>query len=217
MAVIFRVLGFEKIILCDIDPFLDSAGVARAKKIVGRHIERITELSEISIETANERLDKFIYTYQCPFNFSSVEPGGVDVIVSRAVLEHIPEADLLKLHRAIWRALRNGGLALHLIDNSDHFEHVDKSISRVNFLKFSKTAWRRIEFLSGTSQNRLRHSDHKRILSSARFNILDEQSDIDAFARQSLDEIKITYPFSEKTKDDNATVESLFVLEKPVK
>ena len=62
----------------------------------------------------------------------------MDIVISRVVLEHIPPAQLRCLHDDFARALRQGGIVSHVVDNSDHREHRDKRLSRIEFLRVSR-------------------------------------------------------------------------------
>lgn len=214
MSVVFYIAGYDEVVLCDLDPFLDDEGVARAKSLAATVIDDISAIAGISQEAARQRLSTYHYQYRCPMDLSSIEAQSVDLIVSRAVLEHVPIRELGGLHAGLARALKPGGLAVHLIDHSDHFEHRDKSISRVNFLRFSQRTWSAIEMLTATSQNRLRHSDHARALKQSGLTLLHEDGRPDPGALDALTSLKINAAFVEKTPEDLATLTSLFVLKK---
>jgi hypothetical protein len=48
----------------------------------------------------------------------------------------------------------------HAIDNSNHFSHVDPTISRVNFLTWSEAKHRLVSKLAKGGENRLRHHEY---------------------------------------------------------
>jgi hypothetical protein len=79
-------------------------------------------------------------------------------------------AGLLKALRAVTK-----GVTTHSIDYSDHYARSDRSISRLNFLRYSDDEWR--PFNSGRQfVNRLRHSDYVRMFREAGFTIIEESS-----------------------------------------
>ena len=71
-------------------------------------------------------------------------------------------------------------LACHLVDHSDHWEHNDKSLSRVNFLKYSDSFFRwTYIFNSLNYQNRLRHPEYIEMLHKAGFRLVREEHSVD--------------------------------------
>ncbi len=89
---------------------------------------------------------------------------SVDLVLSNSVLEHVPAEAVDRIMRESNRILRPGGLALHSVNCGDHYAYFDRSISPINYLRFSERQWRHwnndILF-----QNRLRPRD---FLESAR-------------------------------------------------
>jgi len=82
-------------------------------------------------------------------------------LTGSSVFEHItPEV----IEEIIWqcgRILRPQGAMCHIMDKSDHWEHDDKSISRLNFLRYEDGwFWRIACFNPQNYQNRLRHPDY---------------------------------------------------------
>ena len=68
----------------------------------------------------------------------------MDYHISTTVFEHIPRADIARILKEAKRILKKGGVAIHFIDLSDHFQHQDKSITRINFLRYSDEEWDKI-------------------------------------------------------------------------
>lgn len=64
-----------------------------------------------------------------------------DLIISRFVLEHIPEEIIASLHKAFFKDLKSGSHILHLISPSDHRAYADKQLSLYDFLKYSQKQW----------------------------------------------------------------------------
>ncbi len=78
---------------------------------------------------------------------------SVDMIVSEAVLEHLPRGELGSFLNEFRRLLTPDGLALHGIDLDDHLD------GGLNHLKFSAETWERSRIRkSGFYTNRLSHS-----------------------------------------------------------
>ncbi|WP_212373270.1 class I SAM-dependent methyltransferase [Bradyrhizobium japonicum] len=117
-------------------------------------------------------LERFGVKYLAP-HYVGPDDEQVDCSCSNEVLEHVPAdqlATLLKGLRAVTK-----GITTHSIDYSDHYARSDKSVSRLNFLRFSDEEWR--PFNSGKQfVNRLRHSDYLRLFREAGFAIMEESS-----------------------------------------
>jgi hypothetical protein len=70
----------------------------------------------------------------------------------------VPVPGLLALFAEAKRLLRPGGHVLHCVNCGDHYAYSDKSISQVNYLRFSESEWKRWNN-SIQYQNRLRPID----------------------------------------------------------
>ncbi len=74
-----------------------------------------------------------------------LETAGFDLITSNNTFEHIPGVILQAILTEFRRVIRPGGLMSHFIDMSDHFAHLDPSITIYNFLRFTPRQWRLID------------------------------------------------------------------------
>lgn len=86
-----------------------------------------------------------------------LKEDSIEFILSNNTFEHIYEDILKDILKEFKRVLAPGGLMSHFIDMSDHFAHLDKSITIYNFLQFSPAQWDRIDNTI-QPQNRLRIS-----------------------------------------------------------
>ncbi len=115
--------------------------------------------------------------YQAPMNAActGLQSQSVDCHFSVTTLEHIPPKDLLDIFTEARRILTKDGVALHFVDLSDHFQHQDRKIMRINFLKYKEAWW---QFIAGNEFaycNRLRVSDYKKLFRKNGFHILHEE------------------------------------------
>ncbi len=83
---------------------------------------------------------------------------SVDVLFSNSVLEHVSETVLDGLMQEGARILRQDGLASHSVNCGDHYAYFDRSITQLNYLKFTAAQWR-LWNNSILYQNRLRPCD----------------------------------------------------------
>jgi hypothetical protein len=143
---------------------------------------------------------------------TTLPAGSVDYHVSYTVLEHIPPDDLKRVLREGTRLLAEDGKFIHLVDLSDHFSHSDRSLSRINFLKFTDEEWRSLAGNRFMYQNRLRVCDYERLF--AELGIAAERAStiIDEHARRELSD---GFPLAERFRgvdiDALATTSAHFV------
>lgn len=103
------------------------------------------------------------------------EGNTFDLVCSNNTYEHIYSEILEPIIAEFQRIVKPGGVNSHFIDMSDHFAHLDQSISIYNFLRYSKRQWALIDN-SVQPQNRLRLSDYKSLYKKAGISILQEET-----------------------------------------
>jgi hypothetical protein len=160
---VLRRLGVAAVITCDVERLgkLDLIQHAADRLLAGR----------VKL-TGWDDLERFGVKYLAP-HYVSPNDEPVDCSCSNEVLEHVPADQLAVLLKGL-RAVTMG-LTTHSIDYSDHYARSDKSVSRLNFLRYSDQEWR--PFNSGKQYvNRLRHSDYVRLFEEAGFTMLEESS-----------------------------------------
>ncbi len=93
----------------------------------------------------------------------SLANASIDLVNSNNTFEHI-YPDILEgiLKEFVRIVKKDGGVMSHFIDMSDHFSHLDTSITPFNFLKFSDTQWQRIDN-SLQPQNRMRLAEYENL------------------------------------------------------
>ncbi|WP_423820616.1 class I SAM-dependent methyltransferase [Salinisphaera sp. SPP-AMP-43] len=148
------------------------------------------------------------FEYRAPGDIRSLPPGRADIVYSRAVLEHIPAAALDGLIADCRAVLSPNGLMMHIIDNSDHWQHTDRRLSRINFLRYHESTWRLINSSGQIYQNRLRHSDYVALMVSAGYEIRYERAETDPGARLDALRMPLAPRFREHTPDDLAALTS---------
>jgi SAM-dependent methyltransferase len=91
--------------------------------------------------------------------------SSLDFIYSCSVLEHV--VDPAHLYREQARVLVEGGVCSHIIDLRDH-HHADP----FDFLRYDERLWRWMQSRSAGFTNRLRRSDHLRLMEKAGLEVL---------------------------------------------
>lgn len=131
------------------------------------NIERIIDLKkeiEKNERSVDKVLENFGVKYIAPFDAQTMNGMGnkFDLVISYNVMEHIPKQVLENIIKASIKTLNENGQFIHKIDYTDHFQHSDKTISIINFLRFSKTEF---DVLAGNKymyMNRMRDDDFER-------------------------------------------------------
>lgn len=171
--------------------------------------------SDIVSERGFLESNGFVYLAPCDCRHLALEDSSLDAITSRSVFEHISRPVIAEILKESYRLLTPGGLVCHFIDNSDHWQHGDKTISRVNFLRFSDRAFRFTHLNSLNYQNRLRHSEYVDMLRAAGFEIVRAEPRVDSGAVEALKTLPLAPPFKEFSLEDLATMDSYLLARKP--
>jgi SAM-dependent methyltransferase len=129
--------------------------------------------------------------------------SSIDYHISITVLEHIPRADIQRILKETKRILKQNGVAIHFIDLSDHFQHQDKSITKINFLRYSEKKWDRIAGNEFAYCNRMRASDYLALFRKAGFDVCRCENLVDDEARESMaDGFSVNEEFQKYSVDD---------------
>lgn len=155
------------------------------------------------------------YLAPCDCRRVPLPDGSIDIISSRAVLEHIPPRVIQDIFTDSFRLLRPKGIACHFVDNSDHWSHQDKSITTINFLKLSEAVFRLTCLNSLNYQNRLRHSEYVDFLHGSGFNVLRQYRHVDSKAVAAVQNLAIMERFRRFPAEELATISSYLLSEKP--
>jgi SAM-dependent methyltransferase len=156
---------------------------------------------------------RLVYLAPCDCRHLALEPGSVDVVMSRAVLEHIPPPVIKDIFQESHRLLRPGGIMLHLVDHSDHWSHRDQRINAVNFLRYSDWLFALTCINPQDYQNRLRHTEYRSLLESTGFRVKSEERTVDPACLASLGSMPIAPKFRRFDAEDLATVNSILLAE----
>ncbi len=225
IPLLYSLAGAKQIMMTDLRRLLHVSSLGEALENLRANADIIRDRLRVDGETfeqflrlnPGEGLDESLqrrrmrYLAPCDVRNTALPSESVDAVVSRAVLEHIPGDIIRGIFTESARIVRPGGITCHIIDNSDHWQHTDKSISRINFLKYSDAMFR-LTCINGLNyQNRLRHSEYRQMLLSAGFEIEKEERSVDREATQLLEHFPVAPRFQHFAKDDLAAVTSFFL------
>ena len=186
--------------------------------------------SVVSINLLKERFDNLVkykddplslmkmanIVYLAPFDATKTgfNDNTFDIHFSNNVFEHIPPEILNQILTEGKRVLKVNGIAIHKIDESDHFAHTDKSITSINFLQFNKKIWKFIAGNPYSYHNRLRQTDFMQIFETTNFKVLSKISKIDEKAKsERLNGFNIHKDYSKYAIDDLCTASTIIYAE----
>lgn len=214
VATLFHLAGARHLVLTDVRRLMDERTVARARVLVAAHLPRIATEFATTAAALRARLDQPLsYAYCVPWHAARQPDCSLDVIVSRTVLEHIPPDVLEGYMRQFRRVLRPGGVMCHNVDNSDHWQHQDRSISRLNFLRYEDGLLWRLASASAY-QNRLRHSDYVAMFDRTGWQPILADGPPDEQCLRDLETLPLAARFRDRDPRDLAVLSSNFVLRK---
>lgn len=210
IPLIFHVAGCKTLALVDSQRLLDkrsliktSMGLVGCKKQISDRLgippdEVAKKLERSPGSSVDSLLESYNFRYLAPIDFLSndLPDQSLDIIISRAVLEHVPPVVIKGMFSQAKRLLRPNGKMCHIVDNSDHWEHSDKSLSRLSFLKYSDkqfrsfTKWNPLDYT-----NRLRHFQYRSMMEDAGFTIDFDDSPVNEKALEDLKTIPIDRSF----------------------
>jgi SAM-dependent methyltransferase len=178
--------------------------------------DRLQFLEQISHQNVEKLFADLSIEYRAPGDPGALRDAAstYDLHVSRSVLEHVPLRDLARMFTESKRVLRPRGRFVHLVDFSDHFAHVDPSVSSINFLQFNDADWQRLAGNEFAYHNRLRSDDFERLLLESGLAIDEARLVLDD---RALNELENGFPLSPQFQGRDrrrlAQREGLFVAE----
>lgn len=196
----------KHVYMTDLTPHMDKVTFKATLEYLRQYFPNAIYLKKIN------RIEDIPASYMTPFDPGKLPDKSIDYIISRTVLEHIPPEEIINLFSALRPKLTPAGLMLHLIDNSDHLEFNDKSISRINFLTWGKRKHASINFLMKDGENRLRHHEYPALFKSAGFSVLSEKAIIHEVTNEIANSLKLSSPYSEMTPEQLSALTSIYIL-----
>lgn len=181
----YAALGVPRQVLVDIRPnvrlrlvndSIERFGRLRAE-LQAAHGHALRELGPGDVASCRELTDRFGLEYRAPADAraTGLEAASVDFVSSTNTLEHVPAEHIPPILAECRRILRPAGVLSCRVDLRDHHSYFDSSVSEYAFLGHSDRVWRLVSS-SLHFQNRLRRSDHLRMLDEAGFEVVAEQS-----------------------------------------
>ena len=226
LPLIYRLFGAARVVTVDQERLIDSAQIVQTVKFIHDNIGAVSHKLNFpapplpgSLTSPAVPLEEFFLRarieYKAPFNFLELQRNSADMVVSRDVLEHIPEAILTRIVNHSFDMLRPGGIACHTIDMSDHWQHVDSSIPKVNFLQYNGMWWKIAGMNSQNFQNRLRRFEYVDIFRNAGFEIIDMSGAADVSALEALGGMRLCARYASVAKEELAILSTTIIARRP--
>ena len=165
-----------------LNPRLTARAIARLKA----HVEAIADAAGASVADVERRyqclsaapdahaaLHRAGVRYHAPADaaHTGLAPRSVDAVFSNSVFEHIPRRGIAAILLETARIVKREGVSLHSVNCGDHYAYFDRSITPINYLKYSDRQWslwnNRLLY-----QNRLRPVDFLQLAEDAGLQIV---------------------------------------------
>lgn len=214
IPLLFKIAGARKLILTDVERLMEGATIARAKHVILNRIDAVATALDLAAEEVQKRLQaEFSPDYIVPWDCRTHPAASADIIISRTVLEHVRPEYLSTLMDEWARILRPNGVMCHIIDNSDHWSHRDRSLSKIDFLRYDDNWYWRLRVLDAQHyQNRLRHSDYAKEFRRHGWDVLVDHGEPHAQCLLDLLTFPLAPRFRGRDPRDLAVLISTFVL-----
>lgn len=198
--------GAKNVVMTDLTPHLDALTFKAALDFLRTQGEEFKELGPSS------NIGDYPLTYLAPLDLRKVPDGSLDCVVSRTVLEHIPEPALVQLFEGLRAKLSPTGCMVHCVDHSDHLAHQDKRLSMVNFLSWPQWQHSLVNWLTKEGENRLRHSDYLQLFDRTGYQVLSDKSHVHPASEAALRTLELAPQFQGRSPTELATLVSYYVL-----
>ncbi|TYP95626.1 hypothetical protein LX73_0941 [Fodinibius salinus] len=199
--VIAYLLGFEKIITCDINDHI-SLNYLKSINLFEEHLDKLSQNFSIKKKVLLKRFDKirdinnkntFFDRLNITFlKFNELEDFNIDKIdvwYSISNLQRIPLENLLQYSKIATKALKRNGIAYHKVDCNDihsqpHYPFSSNKIHRLDYLKYQDSVWKLLNNKKYGCQNRIRYPQYMTLfeglsMSPSNLQLYVDQEDID--------------------------------------
>lgn len=228
IPLLFHFAGSGRIYLVDRERLIDRDLLQRTLWNFGAQADEIASRLNVDPEFVRAKcclpenmstralLACFDMEYVAPLDIAASQwPGPpVDLVLSREVLAHLRPKAITRLFRECNRILTADGAMCHIIDNSDHWEHFDESISSVNFLKYEDLLWRLAGLNPRRYLNRMRHFEYLEQLQKLGYTLLLDESQPHEECVEALSGMRVCSRYRDVSPEELAILTSYIVVAK---
>jgi hypothetical protein len=224
--------GAEKIITVDLNPYMRNElikdmlfFIKKSKNEIENIFGELLDKERFNILLDyNEKTDKKNILELCRIEY--IAPGDaaktnlpencIHYHLSYTVYEHIPLNILHDILEEGNRILAEDGLFINFIDYSDHFAHTDKSIYKINFLRYSDREWENYAGNRYMYMNRARHDEFVELFKTVGHDFLGIEFCSEKEIEEMLinNEIKLDAKFKNKSTEILSIIGSWFITKK---
>lgn len=201
LPICFWLAGARSCVTFDLNRHLRPELTRRLVAVLAQHLNTIATAVGVPLADIRSRYEKLgtdilttsqiTYAFPADASHTDLPDHSIDIVFSNSVLEHVTVDALPAIMRETRRILRPSGVAVHCVACNDHYAHFDRSISYINYLRFSTEEWRRWNN-SLQYQNRLRAPDFLHAAESCDFEIVMAEQCV----RPGVDDALITLPIA---------------------
>ena len=208
-ALLLSAAGATEVLAFDLQPL---ARVDRINHII-RQLRGKVAGEWREIRNLNELESTYRIRYAAPGDArkTGLPDGSVDFFYSTSVMEHIPEPDLNAILRECKRIGSPDALMSFSIGYWDHYSRADRSITRMNFFRYSDTLWS-LYNPPRHYQNRLRHSDFERLFGELGLTAITNERVLGE--DRELKDVPLAERFRRYSPEDLLTVGGRFLLKR---
>lgn len=155
------------------------------------------------------------YLAPCDAGNTGLEDECIDYVISNATLEHIPKYDIERILQECNRIMKPGSIMSVTINYSDHWSYADKKLNPYSYMRYSDIEWEKYN-PHMHYQNRLRHSDYRKMFTQQGFVILEEKTEKPGHeCIEMLKGVDVSEKFKTYEVDDLLIARGHFVVRKP--
>jgi SAM-dependent methyltransferase len=173
-------------------------------------------LPEPGGQELGDYLESLCIRYEAPITMRlPLSAESIATVLCTQVLQYPARASVRVIFAEAARVLRPGGIFLATIHLYDPYWPFDRSLSRFNFLRYSKSTWERWFNSALMAYNRLRASDFRDLLQNLPLEpIVWDATPAAAADLEELNRIKVHPEFADYECPDLACPDLFFVLRK---
>lgn len=194
MPILLYLYGARRCYTYDHIPHLQFNMVTRFLEIIRKNLKRISELSNIPLKELDHRLgniygkenlEEFLraagikYTAPSDAGDTGLANGSADLVLSYAVLAHVPRQALAGVLKESARLISDHGKSFHCIGLFDPNHKVGSKVSKLNFLKYSPRFYNLFINNKMNYHNRLREPEYLKLFEECGYCVEYLESEVD--------------------------------------